>query len=69
MEHEFGLLPFPKYDENQEKYMTQQPANYNLFALPSLIEDKERTFNIIEDMNYYSGLIVYPAWFDVLLAR
>jgi len=69
MEHEFGILPFPKYDENQEVYMTQQPANYNLFALPSLIEDKERTFNIIEDMNYYSSFIVYPAWFEVLLTR
>ena len=32
MEHEFGIVPFPKYDENQELYMTQYPANNNLFA-------------------------------------
>ena len=69
MEHEFGIVPFPKYDENQELYQTQYPANNNLFALPALILDEERTFNIIEDMNYYSSFIVYPTWFDVILTR
>ncbi len=69
MEHEFGIVPIPKYDSNQEIYQTQYPANNNLFALPSLILNEERTFNIIEDMNYYSSYIVYPVWFDVILAR
>ncbi len=69
MEHEFGIVPFPKYDENQELYKTQYPANNNLFALPALIVDEERTFNIIEDMNYFSSFIVYPVWFDVILTR
>ena len=69
MEHEFGIVPIPKYDSNQESYMTQYPANNNTFALPSLMEDKERTFNIIEDFNYYSSFIVYKAWFDVILTR
>ena len=69
MEHEFGIVPIPKYDENQEVYMTQYPALNNLFALPSLITDPERTFNLVEDMNYYSSFLVYPTWFDVILAR
>jgi len=69
MEHEFGILPLPKYDENQEGYQTQYPALNNLFALPSLIVDEERTFNIIEDMNFYSNNLVYPVWFDVILTR
>ncbi len=69
MEHEFGIVPLPKYDENQEGYRTQYPALNNLFALPALVVDQERTFNIIEDMNYYSSFIVYPTWFDVILTR
>ncbi len=69
MEHEFGIVPFPKYDTTQELYQTQYPAYNNLFALPSLITDEERTFNIIEDMNYYSSFLVYPTWFDVILTR
>ena len=69
MEPEFGIVPLPKYDATQEQYQTQYPALNNLFALPSLIENEERTFNIIEDMNYFSSYIVYPVWFDVILAR
>ena len=41
----------------------------NLFALPALVENEERTFNIIEDMNYHSSFLVYPTWFDVILTR
>ncbi|MBR6682258.1 MAG: extracellular solute-binding protein [Clostridia bacterium] len=69
MEHEFGIIPFPKYDSNQENYVTQYPANYNMFALPALMPNAERTFNIIEDMNYFSSIILTPAWFDTLLTR
>ncbi len=69
MEHEFGIVPLPKYDESQTEYKTQYPVMNNLFALPSLIENEERTFNIIEDMNYHSSFLVYPTWFDVILTR
>ena len=69
MESEFGVVPFPKYDKNQEKYQTIYPYNNALFALPSVISNVERTSKIIEDMNYYSTLTIVPAWYDTLLAR
>jgi len=69
MEHEFGIVPLPKYDESQTEYKTQYPVMNNLFALPALVENEERTFNIIEDMNYHSSFLVYPTWFDVILTR
>lgn len=69
MESEFGIVPFPKYDENQETYHTLYPADFNLFGLPNILENAERTGAIIEDMNYYSNLIVVPVWFDTILTR
>ena len=69
MESEFGVLPFPKYDEHQEGYKTIYPYNNNLFALPNVQEDIDRTAAIIEDMNYISSFTVVPTWFETLLTR
>ncbi len=69
MEHEFGIVPFPKFDSGQKDYITLYPEDGYLFALPSLMPDPERTFNIIEDMNYYSSFIIKPNWYEVLLSR
>ncbi len=69
MESEFGIVPIPKYDENQDNYKTLYPRDFNLFGLPSVIENVERTTNIIEDLNYYSNFILVPVWFDTILTR
>jgi len=69
MEHEFGILPFPKYDSNQKEYKTMYPRNCAMIAIPNMVENLERTANIIEDMNYYSSLVLKPAWYDTLLSR
>lgn len=69
MESEFGVLPFPKYDEHQDGYKTLYPANNNLFALPNIQEDLDRTVAIIEDMNYISSFTVLPTWFETILTR
>ena len=69
MESEFGMIPYPKYNPEQEKYMADYPYNNALFALPSIIEDLDRTANIIEDINYYSTITTIPTWYDTLLSR
>ena len=40
-----------------------------MIAIPTVVENIERTANIVEDMNYYSSLILKPAWYDTLLSR
>jgi len=69
MDSEYGIAPLPKYDAAQESYYSMYEPYYNLFALPVLIEDAERTYSIIEDMNYYSSKMVTPALVDTLLQR
>ena len=69
MESEFGMIPFPKYDSSQGDYYTLYPHDGYLIAVPKVVEDIERTGKIIEDLNFYSSIIVKPAWYDVLLSR
>ncbi|MBR5314366.1 MAG: extracellular solute-binding protein [Clostridia bacterium] len=69
MESEFGIVPFPKYDKNQKEYYSMYPYNCVLMAIPNSVEDIERTANIVEDLNYYSSVILKPAWYDTLLSR
>lgn len=69
MESEFGVLPFPKYDQSQTVHKTIYPYNNNLLAIPSVAENIEQTAFLLEDMNYFSSFTVVPAWFDTLLTR
>ncbi|MBE6670625.1 MAG: extracellular solute-binding protein [Ruminococcaceae bacterium] len=71
MESEFGIVPFPKYDENQEKYTSMYPLYCAMFAMPNTLEGEEleRAANIIEDMNYLSSLDLKGCWYDKLLKR
>ncbi len=71
MEKEFGILPFPKYDQNQENYYSMYPYFCAMVAIPNVSDAEwlERTANIVEDMNYYSSIILEPAWYETLLAR
>ncbi len=69
MVSEFGVLPFPKYDEHQDGYKTIYPYNNNLLALPNIQDNLDRTAAIIEDMNYVSSFTVVPTWFETLLTR
>lgn len=47
----FGILPFPKYDENQEEYGHYVSAWHSQFlCLPLLVENKERSGFVIEKL-------------------
>ncbi len=71
MDSKYGIAPLPKYDSNQENYLSMYEPYYNLVALPNdvNIKDAQRTYNIIEDMNYYSNEIVRPQYEESLLKR
>lgn len=69
MKSEFGIVPFPKYDKDQKEYYSMYPYNCVLVAIPNTVENLERTANIVEDLNFYSSLILKPAWYDTLLSR
>ena len=66
VEIDFGILPYPKYTEDQANYMTTAWDAYNLFCIP-LTADLDFVGKITEYMAAYSFDIVLPAFYDKAL--
>lgn len=73
MKSEYGILPFPKYDENQENYIHTVSSPSSIFGLPSTYRtdistaSPERTGMILEYMAYKSNEMLLPKYYDTLL--
>lgn len=68
METDFGILPYPKYDEAQEKYYTYvQTWASGCAAITLSCPDSEASSIILEDMAYYSSKLITPAYYETAL--
>lgn len=67
MNVDFGILPYPKLDENQSEYSTHIGNSSPILTLPITNNDFERTSLILEAMAITSYNIVRPAYYDVAL--
>ena len=68
MQDDFGIIPAPKYDENQEKYYANM-ANGEVMTLPRSY-DKDRLENVgilLEAMSFYTYHEVMPVYKNELL--
>ena len=66
METDFGILPFPKYDESQLKYYSRVIDGW-LHCVPNHAPDLERTSVIMEILAVESKNITVPAYFETAL--
>ena len=70
MESDFGILPLPKFDENQADYASVvNPYTGVLLGVPQSAENPERTSIILEAMAAESRYTLQPAYYDVVLQR
>ncbi len=69
METPFGVLPIPKYDENQENYYTFCEGNASTVCIPMVINDIESVSSVLEAMAIQSFITVTPAYYDIALQR
>ena len=60
MEQEFGIVPAPKYDENQERYYTNLSQYTFALNVPKTAENPERTGLIIDYLAYLSYNDIIP---------
>ncbi|MCL1792652.1 MAG: hypothetical protein FWG34_02160 [Oscillospiraceae bacterium] len=67
MQENFGLLPVPKYDENQADYISTVLASTLALGVPSNAENPERTGLILEALSAESYSSVIPVYYDVAL--
>lgn len=69
MKENYGILPIPMYDTNQEQYYSQV-SNYHdsLFAIPmSAVGNTEIIGAAIELMSYYSYYNIYDNFFETII--
>lgn len=57
----FGILPLPKLNSDQERYGSWVDPWGLILCVPSNCEDTERTGAILEAMSYHSYHMLYPA--------
>lgn len=62
---DFGIIPFPKYDESQDKYHSS--VWNGLVCVPITAKDKELCGAVLETMAYYSQSTLMPAYYNKLL--
>lgn len=63
----YGIAPAPKYNEDQEKYLTAAPAD--VACMPLVIRDGKMSAVILDALNLESYLETTPAYYEVALKR
>ena len=68
MEGDFGILPLPKYDENQERYYSYVHTwSASAAAIPITAQKPEETALFMEAAAYYAREIITPAYYETAL--
>lgn len=67
METDYGLLPFPKYDEEQDQYYSRVVDGW-LHVVPITNPDPERTSVIMEALASGTARHIIPAYYDNVIS-
>lgn len=67
MDEDYGIIPYPKYDEAQAGYYTFQHDQIGVFAIPSTSVRAETASAVLEAMSSESNVSVVPAYYDIAL--
>ncbi|MBQ4290283.1 MAG: hypothetical protein II719_03725 [Clostridia bacterium] len=65
MEDDFGIVPFPKYDTEQEEYYQRVHPASTMFAFPASVQDEEKAGLITEYCSWISHNTVLPAYYEI----
>ena len=64
MESTFGILPFPKYNEQQENYANHVYYASQYVTIPVTCSDPERASILIDTLSYETAEYVLPYYYD-----
>lgn len=64
-EVEYGIVPYPKHDENQENFSINDYSR--LMCMPITVSDPEMAGKVFEMLGYYTEEYVYPAYYEGLM--
>jgi hypothetical protein len=69
MDDDFGIIPYPKYDEAQEKYISLVDAGVDTLIVPATNQNTENTGLITEALCEKAYENITPAYYDITLQR
>jgi hypothetical protein len=69
MDDNFGILPMPKYDENQAEYKCNRLNQSLMVAIPITNPDVDRAGTVLETMAYQSFVDVLPVFYDYTVSQ
>ncbi len=65
---DFGFLPYPKWDEEQDDYCnTMHAYGTSWLCIPSSVKDIEQSGAIMESLSYYGQKLINPAYYEITL--
>ncbi|MBE6723719.1 MAG: hypothetical protein E7576_00775 [Ruminococcaceae bacterium] len=67
MESPYGLIPLPKWNEEQTNYYTFVHDQYSIGGIPVSVQDPAMTSAVMEALAAESYRFVTPAYYDVVL--
>lgn len=67
MESEYGVLPYPKYEEDQTEYRTLSRTTHNAFMMPMTCKDPDMATAVLEALSASNYYAVLPAYFETAL--
>ncbi len=69
MEHDYGILPYPKYNEEQPEYHSTLDLGFQSMAMAKTVRDLERSGIITEALCAESYRKVVPAYYEYVLKK
>lgn len=67
MKDDYGIIPYPKLDKEQDEYYSNAMDNYSLLSVPKTVSDTEFVGTITEALTRENHFSVVPAYYDVAL--
>ena len=65
METDFGVLPYPKWDETQKDYCnTMHAYGTSYLCIPLTVYDSEMSGAVLEALSYYGQKLIKPAYYE-----
>lgn len=69
MKDVYGILPYPKADENQENYRSSSRNTHNAFSMPITCADPDMAGAVLEALSSSNHNNVLPAYFEIALKK
>lgn len=67
MEVDFGILPYPKYDEDQDRYYTTILRRYTVSAVPATASSADESALILEALSSEGSRTIIPKYYEIAL--